>query len=122
MRRLLLVIAVGVALSNVAVTARAQAFVGGPYTGSYRVTDYFVAPDSMARVMALPVMASREHSPHFRLFPVPRTARIIQPTGSFPAAMASASGVPASSPLAMFTEHPPRGTRTARFRSSLAPG
>ena len=44
MRRLLAVIVVGAVVSHGAREARAQAVMGGPYSGSYRVSDYFAAP------------------------------------------------------------------------------
>jgi len=44
MRRLLAAIVVGAVVSLGAGEARAQAVMGGPYSGSYRVSDYFAAP------------------------------------------------------------------------------
>ena len=44
MRCLLAVIVVGAVVSHGAREARAQAVMGGPYSGSYRVSDYFAAP------------------------------------------------------------------------------
>jgi hypothetical protein len=44
MRRLLGVIVVGSVLAAAADQAQAQAILGGPFTASYRVGDYFAAP------------------------------------------------------------------------------
>ena len=44
MRRLLGITVVGAALVLGAARSQAQAVVGGPYTVSYRVSDYFAAP------------------------------------------------------------------------------
>jgi hypothetical protein len=44
MRRMLGIIVVGSALAGAADQAQAQAILGGPFTASYRVGDYFAAP------------------------------------------------------------------------------
>lgn len=73
----------------------------------------------MARATASPTTAFLERSPLSRPIPGSPTAQTSRATASFPAVMASASGVPASPRLATSTERPPLGTRTPHLPCRL---
>ena len=65
MRRLLAVIVVGAVVSHGAREARAQAVMGGPYSGSYRVSDYFAAPRALWHELRLRQLRRSSNVHHF---------------------------------------------------------
>src|SRR5271157_2066972 len=121
MRRLLAAIVVGAVVSLGAGEARAQAVMGGPTPGLTGSATTSRRPGFMARATASPATAYPERSPPSRPIPGPPTAQTSRATVSYPAVMASVSGVPASPRPATSTERPPLGAHTGPSLLSTAP-
>ena len=65
MRRLLAVIVVGAVVSHGAREARAQAVMGSPYSGSYRVSDYFACARALWHELRLRQLRRSSNVHHF---------------------------------------------------------
>ncbi len=121
MRRLLAIIVVGAVVSLGAGEAHAQAFMGGPYTGSYRVSDYFVAPGLYGTSYGFASYGVPRTYTTFSAFPGPSYGSNYPSYGFMPGRYGVGLSLPGLPLPAMCTERPPRVTRTERSPSSTAP-